>query len=521
MRIARLFLSLLLCCPAVIAATVQDEYRARSATIDANDPDAHFQLGSWCKEQGLHTLARKHFNNALKLDPDHLATREELGFIRYRRKWVHQSRVPGSARAPAQVNDGAEQNGTRSAGATSRPSGPAPTADQIEWDLTPPPDPQPDAPFGPFLEQIIGEMANASPTTRQMEIAYRTLLKDEYLPSAVARLATAIAEGRIGRLYGPSMVVSVAHQEGPDWKKPIVDRLLPFLAHLSKTAKDPEGLYVFAYVAGAMGDKRVVPRLAELLEHANKDVVFGARFGLQGITLIPADDLTADRARSWWQRHHASSSAEIYGAGLRSGDPAVRLQACQALYDSYDKRIVPVLIDLVLVEDPALYMAAARELKRISGSDWGLIRRQDSEWRRKLHQRLQQWWEQDGPRFRFLAQIEAENQARSGGPAAVVAAPEPVDRLAGWIDQLGAPDSKASARALGSLRSQGPAIAGRLVAEGLVHGNPVVQEKVRNLLREWSGENHGFDPYLGSEADRIAARERWAAWAAQQAAAPE
>ena len=60
------------------------EYKEKAAEL-AQD---HAELGNWCKEQGLEEEAKKHYEMALKFNPDNAAARKALGFVKKGDKWV-------------------------------------------------------------------------------------------------------------------------------------------------------------------------------------------------------------------------------------------------------------------------------------------------------------------------------------------------------------------------------------------------------------------------------------------------
>jgi tetratricopeptide (TPR) repeat protein len=60
------------------------EYKEKAAEL-AQD---HAELGDWCKEQGLEEEAKKHYEMALKFNPDNADARKALGFVKKGDKWV-------------------------------------------------------------------------------------------------------------------------------------------------------------------------------------------------------------------------------------------------------------------------------------------------------------------------------------------------------------------------------------------------------------------------------------------------
>ena len=50
-----------------ITPTVQEIYKEKLGEISGDDAEAHYQLGLWCREQGLSAEAMLEFREALKL----------------------------------------------------------------------------------------------------------------------------------------------------------------------------------------------------------------------------------------------------------------------------------------------------------------------------------------------------------------------------------------------------------------------------------------------------------------------
>jgi hypothetical protein len=73
----------------VITPTALELYKQKLAEITAGDAEAHYQLGFWCKEQGLSAEAELEFREALKLKPGHHGARVEMGYVYYGGRWAH------------------------------------------------------------------------------------------------------------------------------------------------------------------------------------------------------------------------------------------------------------------------------------------------------------------------------------------------------------------------------------------------------------------------------------------------
>jgi len=69
-----------------------DIYAARKKTVKADDVKGLYDLGSWCKEQGLMKEAKQCFRAAIKADPDHAPSRRALGYVRWRGDWMTEKK---------------------------------------------------------------------------------------------------------------------------------------------------------------------------------------------------------------------------------------------------------------------------------------------------------------------------------------------------------------------------------------------------------------------------------------------
>jgi hypothetical protein len=72
-----------------ITPTAREIFKQKLTEIVEGDADAHYQLGLWCKEQGLDAEAQIEFREALKLKPGHQDARVEMGYVYYGGRWVH------------------------------------------------------------------------------------------------------------------------------------------------------------------------------------------------------------------------------------------------------------------------------------------------------------------------------------------------------------------------------------------------------------------------------------------------
>jgi len=73
--------------------TIIEIYRQKLDALEENDAEARYQLGLWCKEQGLKAEAELQFREALNYAPDYRGAWVELGYVFYGGKWVHRDKL--------------------------------------------------------------------------------------------------------------------------------------------------------------------------------------------------------------------------------------------------------------------------------------------------------------------------------------------------------------------------------------------------------------------------------------------
>ena len=243
------------------------------------------------------------------------------------------------------------------------------------------------------------------------------------------------------------MLAQECMKSGDPEQVAIARRLVPFMVHASNRVTDPEELFFFGMFAGTLGDKRVVPRLIELLKMGG-DAAEGAKAGLSLLTLIPEEEVTAEKAQDWWARYHSANDSEIFGEQLSARDAMVRLAACRRLYPEQDSRIVPTLIDILKKHSSGAQKHGSVDLlKQITGSDWDLSEDQPPEqWKTRI-ERLEAWWKENGKTFIFMEFRDQMNQA--SGP---VAKP---DFSKSWLNDLSSLDQEAARAAYDGLMRMG------------------------------------------------------------------
>lgn len=73
-----------------VKATKEDVYEEKSKALAAGDAQGHFELGLWCQTEGLTAQAKKAFQQAIKVDPDHEGARTALGFEKVDGQWLDE-----------------------------------------------------------------------------------------------------------------------------------------------------------------------------------------------------------------------------------------------------------------------------------------------------------------------------------------------------------------------------------------------------------------------------------------------
>lgn len=486
---------------APIASIAAETYDEVAAGLDLTNPDDLVVLAEWCRENRRHRSATRHLREALAIDTNHIGARTALGFIWYNERWVHESRLPSGARQ--QSSQGNNRGG--SGGTTvRRPSTPGPSAAEIQWDLTLPADPEPDAPYSRFLDEVIAEFPRLDNYSGRMESGIATLLQDDYFYKSIHHLAKAMAADSFTDLYAASMLISEVMKSGSPDQQRAVRALLPFMVSTSARVRDTTDLYMFGLAVGGLGDKRAVPRLIELVGHSDRDVADGARAGIHLITMMAEREVTAASAKEWWDLYHQSSDSAIFADMLGSrNDALTRLEAAKRLYREQDKRIVPVLIELIGGDNMTAALGAAGIVERICGNDWGIVPGMAQADRAAAAERLSTWWDENKNTFVWL---EFRNTGGSAGQA------PRRDPLAEAVGRLASIEAGVADSAMAALRRGGDDAIGHLI-DGLARGDLVIRTRSRDLLREITGQNFGYSPAGGSNADRDQARERWIAWA--------
>lgn len=487
-----------------------ESYDEKAATVDMNDPHQLYDLAMWCGENQLERKKFRLLRDVLDIDSDYPPARAELGFVQYKGKWVHESRLPDDARRQAEQQG--EAAGEPPRDRIVQTSGPGPSADEIDWGLQKLDESAIDQSTRRHLKKYMNQMVNTGSFSNQMRSAVATMLMDRYFQTSVVLMANGLLDGSHRDLNGAALMIQEVRRGGDREKGRWVNTLVPYIAEAAKKTTDPKDLTAYAMVASLDGDKRHVPALIEMLSSTDELLATTAKYAISKVTMLDERSVTKESAQQWWNKYHASSNAAIYGNMLSSSNPDARLAACRRLYSSQDKRILPVLADLLVVEQPTdrpIALGAAQLVKRITGTDWNLLD-VDSASRAEDIASYRQWLDEQSHRFIW---VEFRNQSiKDDGPTAAGVAS--TDTIGQWILQLNSLDDIDRSSAEKNLRNAGMEAAPKLV-DALTHEDLIIRQRVRDLLRTISKQNYGLDP-LGPETEQRAAVAKWRAWLQEQ-----
>jgi len=73
--------------------SLKERYEKHLKETPKDDAQKQYELGVWCKENGLKAEARYHFLKAIEVDPDCGGARRELGYIFYAGRWIHENEL--------------------------------------------------------------------------------------------------------------------------------------------------------------------------------------------------------------------------------------------------------------------------------------------------------------------------------------------------------------------------------------------------------------------------------------------
>ena len=485
-----LILILMTICMAAAEESMEDVQKR----TDMGNADSVYAFAEWCETHNKPTRARQLYGKVIELDKDHEAARAKMGQVRVGERWV-------AANGPAGAGHSAKGDKPGSAAPERHASGPGPTAQQIQWDLTPPKIPA----GSDFVKGQVERMNRAKNDSDEMDSAVRTLMREDCRPAAVPCLCAALLRDDFTDLYGPCQIVLElikAHQLRA------VRPLLGFMVAASARVTDPEDLETFAYTVAYFRDRRVLPRLIELMDNANEGVRRAATGGAQQITLLPKDGLTSARVKSWWDLNHDASEQTVLAEQLRNADPKIAIEAAKGLYELKDKAIVPVLIKLLKVDDHAVNAEAISMITRLSNSDWAYDVEMPADTKGKITAQLEKWWKEKGSSFIFPLDPSEAKEAQAK------AASGPVDPATVWVVQLSSIEGNVAQTAETNLLGKGKEAVAVLIG-GLSSPDAIVRRKSNELLKTISKKDVGYDS-RGSEEERGKATAAWRAWATSE-----
>ena len=68
-------------------------YEEKRAKLGGADAEGRYQLGLWCKENGLPDKAETEFEKAIEIDPKHEGARKELGYEKHEGEWLTRDEI--------------------------------------------------------------------------------------------------------------------------------------------------------------------------------------------------------------------------------------------------------------------------------------------------------------------------------------------------------------------------------------------------------------------------------------------
>lgn len=481
------------------AALGAQTYEEMERQTDMNDPEAVFRLAQWCAENRMPTRANQLYARVIRLDPNHVGARTARGEVLVGNRWVSRAIAEKMGQQPASAS------AAPAGGASAAPPGtPGPSAREVAWELRIPDDPEPGD--NPFLDELIASLPRAVNDSPAMSNAVATLLLPENWPHAFPRLCAALLRDDYQDIYAATEIVILLQRERRIRE---ARQLLGFAARASERITDPEDLAHFAMAAAALRERRAVPRLIELLEHANEAVRSEARQALAVITRLPARELTPQRAQQWWNANWSRSEEAVLAEQLKSQDLAVAVAAAESLLEARNPDIFPVIFRALRGSDAVVGRRALDVLRRATGMDWGIDPAAPLDQRIKRIELAEKWWNEEKARFRWPGL--AQSQGGQGQAAAAAAPPDPDVEA---VNKLASTTGNEAAQAETRLRGRGRQAVAALIG-GLEHGNPLVRRRAYEILRDVTKQTIPFDP-RGDEEARQRSVEAWRSWAIQE-----
>jgi hypothetical protein len=485
-------LLVLLCCLAQSEETLQDVIKR----TDMGNADAVFTLAEWCAEHNKPTTARQYYGKCLEIDKDHEAARARLGQVKIGDRWVASGQAPPGAKTGDKGVNGAPATVARGG------AGPGPAAKDVAWELTV----ASASGDSGFVDNQIERMNRAKNDSDEMDSAVLTLLRADCRPQLLPRLSAALMRADFNDIYGACQITLKLLKEG---HRGTARKLLPFIAKCSEHVTDADDLETFAYVGPLLRDRRLLPRLIELMDHANPAVKKAATGGVAALTLLPAGDLTPAKAKAWWDQNWNVPEHQVLMEQLRSSDPKVSVEAAKGLYELRERLIVPALTKLLKSDDHQVVNDAIMVITKITGNDWGFATDLPADKKTAIIASLDKWWKENQNRFEWIEDRNAKPEADANAANA-----KPADPNLLLVQQLSSVEGKQSEGAQASLLGKGKEAVPALIA-GLRDKSTLIRSKCNDLLKTISKQDFKFDAH-GDEGKLAAAIEAWRKWALSQ-----
>lgn len=468
----------------------EDDMEAMVKKTDMNSADSIYALGVWCEENNKPTAARKWFSKAIQVDKNHEASRIKMGQVLVGDRWVPANMVPGGAKKPEGKGEDASRR---------RSNGPGPTAKDVKWDLTI----EEFARDNQFIEQQIKRMNDNKNDSDAMDSATLTLYRQDSRTEMIPRLCAALLRDDFRDLYGTAALIMMFAKDND---LTTVKRLTAFLTKASERSTEKDDLEMFAYVAPLARERRVIPRLIELMEHPDDSVKFAAAKAFSQVALQSPEGMTAAKAKAWWDLNHDVSERVFLNEQLQNDDPMVAVEAAKGLYDLREKAIFPVLTKILKGDNRKANEKAIGLVSRITGNDWGYDVAAAPDARAKVVAQLDKWWKENHVRFEW---IEDRNAKPADGAVA-----KPQDPLSQWVRQLASTAGNEAQLAEQNLLGKGDEAVPTLI-NGLKDPGVIVRRKCNDILKTLSKKDVGFDP-RGEDDQRQKGINAWIAWAKEK-----
>jgi hypothetical protein len=462
---------------------------------DMTNADSVYELAEWCAANNKPSTAHKYYVMVVSIDKDHEAARNRLGQVKVNGHWVALSQLP--ARPPSAnpaSTDGQGDDGLLGGG-----TAPGPSAKDVKWDLTLPPV----SVESPFVDGQIERMNRVKSDSEDMDSAVLTLLRPDTRPPLLRHLAAALLRPDYNAIYGASQIMKGLWDQG---KHAAARTLLPFVVVCSAHVTDADSLSALCYIGPILRDRRIIPRMIELLGDSSTDVKENATQAIATITLLPAKEVTPARAKAWWNRNWNVPEKQVYAEQLRSSDMAIAISAADALYDLRDLDLVPVMIKALKSDNASVDNQAVSLLTKITGTDWGYTNDMKPQEKAKIAASVEKWWKENANKFKWIE--DRESASNPAGPA------KPVDPLADLIHQLASVEGNQSESAQANLLGKGK-VAVPILITGLSDPDSLIRSKCNDLLKDISKQDFQFSAHA-DDAQSAKAIAAWRDWAKSQ-----